>query len=480
MDTLDRKTNFKNMSMYFEDEGDLQSQGVRTSSVRQSGNIVPVPAGSLSDNGPLAGSVVSSAAELAIASTSGNLNARTEGVMDVAALMATVRQPEVRLTKVDARRIDPPPLPQRKQRRRQLRRKKSGCSPPLTEGVSNVVELSSSEGTGDEFSPSLSERERRGDRRPRGRPATTGEYVGLIKKKKKYIALKERELELKEIKRILDPRIPPKKTRAKENLPKVKDLREKMMEDLIADIDKGASKHLMFLEKVSDISKGLNGHLAHEMRVAIRNVEAAMAELEERSALQSTMKSANVYLRPKADRLEGEMDVMRAEISSIKASVSPLGRSPPHKMSRSGIASERSGVAMEVEWTRAPPSSSVIDPVFSQRVSTLVDKSCSPIWGADILVAPSSPGLGVRREVDSGESPLTRAGGISSAETSLMALLEAAVAEKEASCGEINRLREEFDSLSRDIASFAKGTCEAPNASMKGELIRKEGVRRRK
>lgn len=113
--------------------------------------------------------------------------------MDVAALMATVRQPEVRLTRVDARRIDPPPLPQRKQRRRQLRRKESGCSPPLTENVSNVVELSSSEGTGDEFSPSLSERERRGDRRPRERPATNGEYVGLIKKKKKYIALKERE-----------------------------------------------------------------------------------------------------------------------------------------------------------------------------------------------------------------------------------------------------------------------------------------------
>lgn len=59
-----------------------------------------------------------------------------------------------------------------------------------------------------------------------------------------------------------------------------------------------------------------------------------------------------------------------------------------------------------------------------------VDRSCSPVWSTDVSLALSSSCRG-GKEVATATSP-TLVGGLTSAETSLMALLEGVIAEREA------------------------------------------------
>ncbi|CAL1677413.1 unnamed protein product [Lasius platythorax] len=99
--------------------------------------------------------------------------------------------------------------------------------------------------------------------------------------------------------------------------------------------------------------------------------------------------------------------------------------------------------------------------------TTKIDRGCSPVWGADVSAVPSPSGRG-GKEVGTVTSS-THAGGLTSAETSLMTLLEGVLAEKEASRGEINRLREEFESLSRNIVSLAGETRKVSAAPIEGK-----------
>ncbi|CAL1677414.1 unnamed protein product [Lasius platythorax] len=281
------------MEMEKEEDKDLSSQEERTSRDRHSGDIVPVLAGSSSYDGPAVGSVASPTVEMAIASTSGGLVERAEGRDGdhISSLAGSSLLPELRLTRVDTSEVFQPPLPQRKPKAKKTRavtRVPYGFPPASERAQSSVIELSDEE-TDTDFSIAKSsdlDRAANGDKPRKGRPPTTSEWVNLIKVKAEYIALRERELELDEIAYILDPNTLPKQTRTKLKLPNVDDLRKKIDDLFHLEVEKGAGKSLIFLDKLSDKSSGLSGRLVHQLRVEGRKLEASLAELRSRADLQ--------------------------------------------------------------------------------------------------------------------------------------------------------------------------------------------------
>ncbi|CAL1672661.1 unnamed protein product [Lasius platythorax] len=97
------------MKMEMEVVMNLPSQKERTSRDRRSGDIVPVPAVSSSDDGPAVGFVVSLAVESTIASTSGGLEEPIEERSRSSAPVNLALQPEVRITRLEEDRAFLPP-----------------------------------------------------------------------------------------------------------------------------------------------------------------------------------------------------------------------------------------------------------------------------------------------------------------------------------------------------------------------------------
>lgn len=157
--------------------------------------------------------------------------------------------------------------------------------------------------------------------------------MNLIKVKAEYIALRERELELDEIAYILDLNTLPKQTRTKLKFPNVEDLRKKIDDLFHLEVEEGAGKSLIFLDKLSDKSSGLSGRLVHQLRVEGRKLEALLAELRSRADLQQQVSGrqvkSNDYLKREVARLKRELDIAREEILFLRASSSPSGHSLP-------------------------------------------------------------------------------------------------------------------------------------------------------
>ncbi|KMQ90963.1 mechanosensitive ion channel [Lasius niger] len=138
----------------------LPSQKERTSRDRRSGDIVPVPAVSSSDDGPAVGFVVSLAVESTIASTSGGLEEPIEERSRSSAPVNLALQPEVRITRLEEDRAF---LPPEMSTSSDLKRIAKGNVP-----------------------------------RRRGRPPTTGEWRNIVEAKQRYLMLMGFELELEE------------------------------------------------------------------------------------------------------------------------------------------------------------------------------------------------------------------------------------------------------------------------------------------
>ncbi|CAL1672340.1 unnamed protein product [Lasius platythorax] len=284
----------------------LPSQEERTSRDRRSGDIVPVPAVSSSDDGPAVGSVVSLAVESAIASTSGGLEEPIEDGGRSSAPVDLALQPEVRIMRLEEGGAFLSP---------EMSTVKKTCavvapgllgSPPASERAQSsvILEISDDEMDTDSSIAKSSDLERiaKGNVPKRGgRPPTTGEWRNIVEAKQRYLMLMGIELELEETEYILDPNSRPKTTRAKQRkLPRIEDLRSRMTSCSHLDVEKEAGRSLLFLDKLSDKSTGLNSRLVHELRVHVRRLEASLVELrhrvEHQQGISAHQSKANDYL----------------------------------------------------------------------------------------------------------------------------------------------------------------------------------------
>lgn len=160
-------------------------------------------------------------------------------------------------------------------------------------------------------------------------------------------------------------------------------------------------------------------------------------------------------------------------LESLRTLASPTGQSPPQKKVRGPDDTREIGTQMEVGEIISPDPAAIPLPV-SPVLGTIrkIDRGCFPIdWGVDVAMASSYSGRDVGTETSQRVT-----GGVTSAESSFMALLGRVVAGEEASQTEINQLRDEMESLSRDIVSLAG---EARKASIPSIALNKETKKKR-
>ncbi|CAL1677466.1 unnamed protein product [Lasius platythorax] len=199
-------------------------------------------------------------------------------------------------------------------------------------------------------------------------------------------------MELDEIENILDPSKLPKWTKAKQNLPTLGEFRGEFADSTSSEIRKGTAPLFVFLEKLSDKSSGISGRIVHELRVNIRKLEAAVAELSDRAMQDQRdfirQRSAKDYLRRSVERLEGELSAARTEIESLRISSSSFSvHSPPHKKVRRSIKDVGTQMKIGEMGSLDPVNVPLPDSPAVVRRET-VDRGCSPVWKMDVLAIP--------------------------------------------------------------------------------------------
>lgn len=89
------------------------------------------------------------------------------------------------------------------------------------------------------------------------------------------------------------------------------------------------------------------------------------------------------------------MSLARLEIKSLKTSVSPAGRSPPHKKARGPNDTLTREVGTQMEIVDCPDPTTVPLPTSPLRGKNTIDRGCSSVWGSGVwssgaLTAPLS------------------------------------------------------------------------------------------
>ncbi|KMQ94762.1 gag-like protein [Lasius niger] len=149
----------------------------------------------------------------------------------------------------------------------------------------------------------------------RGRPPTTGEYVGLAKAQQKLAkAIKETEY-YDEIEKFLDAGWVPSTTRRMREMPKEEELLEQMRDLCSSELEKRARTFLSGVERVANTSSYLQGPFKGILRKAAAN----------------SKRVTNLELDSK--RLEEEMAALKVERTLLPPSPTSLtGQSPPSKV----------------------------------------------------------------------------------------------------------------------------------------------------
>ncbi|XP_068619349.1 uncharacterized protein [Battus philenor] len=110
---------------------------------------------------------------------------------------------------------------------------------------------------------------------------------------------------------LFDPSVQPLRTRSKKGLPSQEQLARELR--ACADPRQYAETNLLAIEKVTDRSSNLKGTYVRSLRLAARNVKAALEEMSRRTAGDSTV-----------EKLEQENAELRSQLSSLSAKVESL------------------------------------------------------------------------------------------------------------------------------------------------------------
>ncbi|KMQ91736.1 gag-like protein [Lasius niger] len=526
------KTTFQDYGMDEKNLEDVPAQGDGPPRARQSGNIVPVPAGSSSDDGLAVGSEESPTVALTIASAGEDVTCGRTFDPGVGGLPdGSDLQPVVRLARLDvglgssgtsggsgtsSGRRTPICGSFEPQSGGDVTVAVSSAEKPVT--VSDVVEtvtVSGAAGTVSVFGSCESSavsgmrarvpsaivisddesvanpsskgavgkvslgRVEKPFRRRRGRPPTTGEWVGITEALERYNAARAVEMELDEVEYILDPRVLPKETKGKRDLPSIETLRKDLSDYSYEAIRKKAGESFNFIDKLSDKSSGISGKLIHELRVASRNLVASITELSDRAERQELevlkRNRGNEYLIRDVERLRGELEIARVEIVSLRSSVSPSGRSPPHKKTKGLVDSETRevGTQMDLEEVSFGPISAPL-PVSPAVGKVTVDRCCSPVWSNEESALPVIEGAS--RGGESGVSP-SGSRDLTALEQSLLDHIEALFSQRNSLQEDIGRIRRGMEDPQKDpIPSVSNA---GPNESRSATKARKRRSRKR-
>ncbi|KZC06853.1 Cellular nucleic acid-binding protein [Dufourea novaeangliae] len=206
--------------------------------------------------------------------------------------------------------------------------------------------------------------------RKRGRPPTTGEYVGLTEAKKRLLELKRQELELYDEAAVLDPTVPPPRvSRSCKPLRDKAGVAAEMRHAPTPDLGAVIAEKVAVVEKVAGTSKHLKGTYVHSLREAALFIRHTAAEQAKRTVVSEKEVELERELRQLRARLEATEALSRAHDDGLAAGANgapaldavamPPPSPPGSRRSRRASARAAAGVA-QVE--PAPPPAPLSPP----------------------------------------------------------------------------------------------------------------------
>ncbi|XP_045540354.1 axoneme-associated protein mst101(2)-like [Papilio machaon] len=163
-----------------------------------------------------------------------------------------------------------------------------------------------------------------GTRKGRGRPPTTGEYVGLAQAKRELAEATRRQLELEAEKDVAELTMGLRSTRAGVRLSETS-ASEIEDEDELGSVELGGQIELgaAAVAAVCDKSNNLKGTSKKALKEAVAQIRAAAKRLTSRNINEETR-----LLRSANSRLQAEMAALKKEVEELKACMSQAGASP--------------------------------------------------------------------------------------------------------------------------------------------------------
>ncbi|CAG9783508.1 unnamed protein product, partial [Diatraea saccharalis] len=154
-------------------------------------------------------------------------------------------------------------------------------------------------------------------RRGRGRPPTTGQYVGMAKTQKEYVEARRKELELQAEEEVEDLTLQASQRR-QERLSRINQgVGEQVTADLVV---QQVQDDIAVIMKVASRSKNLKGTFTKSLKEAAASIQQSVSTLSTRTMSQETqqLQTDNRRLRTEVAELKKEVAELRATIEMMR------------------------------------------------------------------------------------------------------------------------------------------------------------------
>ncbi|XP_041973441.1 uncharacterized protein LOC121729121, partial [Aricia agestis] len=169
-------------------------------------------------------------------------------------------------------------------------------------------------------------------KRGRGRPPTTGQYVGLAKTKKEYIELRQKEIQIETEKEVLEmtKRLPDLRSH---RLSETSLSDCTMAEDdvvTVAKLGSAISQSLDTINAVTQKSKNLKGTSIAALKKATLTIREAWSALLVRSTSDETraLVEANTRLTRELDEMKKELEAVKRKLADVQPQTAPVTKEP--------------------------------------------------------------------------------------------------------------------------------------------------------
>ncbi|KAJ0172446.1 hypothetical protein K1T71_011585 [Dendrolimus kikuchii] len=233
-------------------------------------------------------------------------------------------------------------------------------------------------------------------KRGRGRPPTTGEYVGLAAAKQKLVEAERAQLELdleREVAERTTAMVTARATRPKAGPapadpdPPAAREQEEARAALAGGLQRQIAESLAVVANVAKVSKGLKGTLQKALKEAAASIQEATDELLSRTDSEEValLRAANGRMEAEIADLRRELRSLRDEVTRPRANPAPPPPPPPEMETNMAANLERMTLLMENRFA------AIEEQMRSVRAAPSPARTLSPAPRARPTPPPTSP-----------------------------------------------------------------------------------------
>ncbi|KAJ0180198.1 hypothetical protein K1T71_003602 [Dendrolimus kikuchii] len=233
-------------------------------------------------------------------------------------------------------------------------------------------------------------------KRGRGRPPTTGEYVGLAAAKQKLVEAQRAQLELdleREVAERTTAMVTARATRPRAGPapadpdPPAAEEQEEARAALAGGLQRQIAESLAVVANVAKVSKGLKGTLQKALKEAAASIQEATDELLSRTDSEEValLRAANGRMEAEIADLRRELRSLREEVTRPRANPAPPPPPPPEVEMNMAANLERMTLLMENRFA------AIEEQMRSVRTAPSPARTLSPAPRARPTPPPTSP-----------------------------------------------------------------------------------------